>query len=113
MVENLNQALLISAVGMGIVFIAILLLWALMALLVRIPLRKKVKQTAPEAALKPTASDDALRRKAVAAAVVTAIALHDTVSTHSSHAAREALTPWQSAHRSRLYQTGSQINRKK
>ena len=36
MLETLKQGLLITAVGMGIVFAMILVIWAIMALLVRL-----------------------------------------------------------------------------
>ena len=41
MTEVLNQGLLIAAIGMGLVFLALILLWGLMALLGRIPADKE------------------------------------------------------------------------
>lgn len=67
MTENLTLALQITVVGMGLVFAAILLLWALMALLVRLAPEKGESQA-------PGTADDRLaeaerRRRAAAVAV--------------------------------------------
>jgi hypothetical protein len=54
MFENLGVALQITVVGMGLVFAAILVLWGLIALLVRAT--ATVAAPEPEAALLPTVS---------------------------------------------------------
>ena len=48
MTEVLNQGLLIAAIGMGLVFLALILLWGLMALLGRIPADKEEDAVATE-----------------------------------------------------------------
>jgi Na+-transporting methylmalonyl-CoA/oxaloacetate decarboxylase gamma subunit len=71
MTSDLIVALQITVVGMGLVFAAILLLWGLMALLVRLTPERGEEQT-------QEASDDRLaetERKRRAAAVAVAIAL--------------------------------------
>ena len=113
MTENLAKALQITLIGMGLVFVGILLLWFLMVFMVRIAAPKKYVGRNLEDSEKADSADDVLKRKAVAAAVVTAIALQNAIPSTSSHAAREALTPWQSALRSRQLQLGNQFNRKK
>ncbi len=67
MAENLNQALLITAAGMGLVFAAILLVWLLIWALVRFTAER------PEAAV-PAAAERERRRRAAAAAVAAALA---------------------------------------
>lgn len=66
MAENLNQALLITAIGMGLVFAAILLIWLLIWALVRF--------TADRPAAPAADSESERRRRAAAAAVAAALA---------------------------------------
>lgn len=68
MAENLNQALLITAAGMGLVFAAILLIWLLIWALVRFTAER------PEAAAPAAATERERRRRAAAAAVAAALA---------------------------------------
>lgn len=81
MTGNLMLALQITVVGMGLVFAAILLLWGLMALLVRL---------APERspADEPATQDAALaeaERKRRAAAIAVAVALARQDELHEPH----------------------------
>lgn len=76
------DALWITAIGMGLVFLAILVLWGVMALLVRITDRPEAAEVEPESEAAETASaetmdasDGALDRKRRAAAVAVAVAL--------------------------------------
>ncbi len=74
----LNQALIITAIGMGLVFVAILLLWGLMELIVRLTADKKPAEKS--AAVEIPLNDEApispvdRRRQAAAAAVSAALA---------------------------------------
>ena len=61
MAENLRAAVLISAIGMGLVFGVILLLWGLMALVVRVGAARAAEQPEPSA--------ETTRARAAAAAV--------------------------------------------
>jgi len=61
MVESLRAAGLISAIGIGLIFGLILLLWGLMALVVRV--------TAARGGEQPEEPGDATRARAAAAAV--------------------------------------------
>lgn len=103
----MDDALFITAAGMGLVFVGILFLWGLMALLVKLTSHKK--KTANEAlaslAMENGDYDLDCKRKAAAAAVVAAITLLNTSFTSSKHKEREDISPWQAAHRSQ------QINR--
>lgn len=71
MTENLQSALLISAVGMGLVFAVILLLWGLMTLIVRLGAARGAADAAPVEPQAAVTDDTAERRRA--AAVVAAV----------------------------------------
>lgn len=96
---NVQTALQITLYGMGLVFIGILLLWGMMAAMVRIfSDRKKVDK---KDALQTNAPDDLdNKRLAVAIATATAIEMHNTTIQYSSHKERESISAWQAAHRS-------------
>jgi Na+-transporting methylmalonyl-CoA/oxaloacetate decarboxylase gamma subunit len=97
--QNLQQALQISLVGMGLVFLGILVLWAMMALLVRI---FADKQKTTENKTTRSEDSDELENKRLAAAIAsaTAIEMHNISILSSSHKERESISAWQSAHRS-------------
>jgi Na+-transporting methylmalonyl-CoA/oxaloacetate decarboxylase gamma subunit len=99
MTDAITKALYISALGAGLVFLGILILWALMEIAVRLttPKRQSAVFSQPE---KPSKDFIEARRKAVAAAVTAALALQNTAFTTSAHKQREVITPWQAAHRS-------------
>lgn len=108
MTDALNNALWITLIGMGLVFIAILLLWGLMALIVRIFAEREAPVQAVEepsaaqpAALAQSASpaDGDRKRRAAAAAVAVALAVQHTARQPRSKAPNGALSPWQSVHR--------------
>jgi len=75
MAENIILALEITALGMGLVFLAIILLWLLMWAMTAIPFKES---TEPEQAARPdptiSASDHDLMARAAAAAVAIALA---------------------------------------
>ena len=71
----INQTLIITAIGMGLVFVAIMLLWGLMELIVKltaekIPAEKSLAGDTPLVNEISTSTDN--RRKQAAAAAVTA-----------------------------------------
>jgi Na+-transporting methylmalonyl-CoA/oxaloacetate decarboxylase gamma subunit len=71
MSESLQAAVLISAIGMGLVFGVILLLWGLMALVVRVAADRHLGET--KTPVEPDIAGDAATRRR-AAAVVAAVA---------------------------------------
>ncbi len=80
MVEILKQGLLITIVGMGIVFAMILVLWGIMVLLVRLTNRPENEEAAEESAVslpepEPVAVTSASDASALAAAIAVAYAL--------------------------------------
>jgi sodium pump decarboxylase gamma subunit len=78
MVEILKQGLLITAVGMGIVFAMILILWGIMVLLVRLTNRTEKEEPAEEIDVslpEPVVETAPGNASALAAAIAVAYAL--------------------------------------
>ena len=108
--SNLSNALWITVIGMGLVFLAILLLWGLMALLVRLTGEKELGPLADEtsspadAAAAPSHVDlvlSARKRKAAVAAVAVVLArkgLREQYAHPAEHAA-SGVNLWQAVHR--------------
>ncbi len=78
----INQTLIITAIGMGLVFVAIMLLWGLMELIVRVTADKKPveKSTAVEIPLDEAAPAGPVDRRRQAAAVAVSAALASAVA---------------------------------
>jgi len=100
MSQNLSLALQITLVGMGLVFVGILALWALMAWMVRLFADKK--PVSPEGTSKTGEDTAGLEQKRLAAAiaVASALGLQNTTISISTHKEREVMSAWQTAHRS-------------
>lgn len=110
------NALWITLIGMGLVFVAILLLWGLMALLVKLTEDREKPEAAEIPAaieIEPAAdatSDKDRKRKAAAAAVAIAMALQPKNGRAHAGSAQPAgvVSAWQAVHRAgRL---GQQMN---
>jgi Na+-transporting methylmalonyl-CoA/oxaloacetate decarboxylase gamma subunit len=102
--ELLPKALLITGIGMGLVFVAILLLWGLMVLLVKLTAddeKENESQKSLEgiAAMEVPPEADAIKAHAAAAAIAAALAL----STRSIRRRPSEIdlfsNPWKNAHR--------------
>ncbi len=118
MTEVLNQGLIIAAIGMGLVFLALILLWGLMALMAKIPAEKKsekqepseeVSMAIPEVEIVP-ASD--VRKKAAAVAVAAALVLQKSavfLKPGSPHAA----SSWLVTRRSSQFNQNALITNRK
>lgn len=74
-------ALQITALGMGLVFAAIILLWWMMALLTRVLPEKQISTSVSDSAEPAPISESGVKARAAAAAV--AIALADDQSTYT------------------------------
>ncbi|HEX3052156.1 MAG TPA: OadG family protein [Aggregatilineaceae bacterium] len=100
--ENLVTALEITVVGMSLVFAAILLLWAMMAVLMR--LTAETEETAPVESKPLTLDEQELRRRAAIAAVAVALAREQQqLQPHEFPLPPTAIvSPWQSVQRGRL-----------
>lgn len=95
--ELLPAALLITVVGMGLVFLVILLLWALMEVMVRV-LPERAAPPAPVPVQPDTqalALERERRRRAAVAAVAAAVAMEQATPLHLT----PELSPWQVASR--------------
>ncbi len=99
----MKDALFISWVGMGLVFVGLLALWGMMAVVVKLTNINKTVPAPGEPVFSLTDKDLDLdcKRKAAAVAVTTAMALMNTSLITSPHRENESISPWQAAHRSR------------
>lgn len=103
----IQNSLLITAIGMGLVFISILLLWGMMELVVRMTANKRSPLEQPDKAkentnLAQTAdnSEQMNRAKAAAAAVSYALAIEKTARNQQTvQAPRENISTWQAVMR--------------
>jgi Na+-transporting methylmalonyl-CoA/oxaloacetate decarboxylase gamma subunit len=107
--NNLILALQITAIGMGLVFAAIILIWWMMALLTTLTTEKE----SPESEAAPTAVDNAEKAQAAAIGVAIAMAEHQLSQAHPLHDPPTAIvSAWQLGMRSRqLSQKGTPIVR--
>ena len=93
----MEDALWITVVGMGLVFAAIVLLWGLMALLVRLA---AVPEAVPEKSQDAQAAERTeLRRRVAVAAVAAALAMEGQQGQEAEGEAGDHATSWQVAQR--------------
>ncbi len=111
----MKDALYISLVGMGLVFIGLLALWAMMAIIVKLTASKKSLPEPVDGLSKIANKDSDLecKQKAAAAAVTAVLALMNTSLSPSSHEENESISPWQAAHRSRQFSSTQFLSPKK
>jgi len=113
MVSDIQQGLLITGIGMGLVFVVIIFLWGLMALMMRVTSREKPEipvETETAETDQPFVEESHtsdVQRQAVAAAVAVGVAM--AASQRRSQVGTEqdgssGLSPWQAAHRARQFQ---------
>lgn len=99
MADQISNALLITLMGMGLVFSVILLMWGVMALLVRMardPLKAKTTTEDQE-------FEEELKRRAAVAAVVAALAHESSFEPQAFPLPPTALvSAWQAVMRSRI-----------
>lgn len=99
MAANLVTALQITLIGMSLVFIALVILWAAMALLMRILAEKPSPISVSEDALR----DNELRHKAAIAAVAVAMAREAETDLHEFPLPPTAfVSAWQAVMRSNI-----------
>ncbi len=95
--SNLSSALMISVLGIALVFIGILALWALMAVLVKVFAdRKKIIESKYDELTQELEQ----KRLAAAVAVACAIQLQSASIGISAHKERAIISAWQAAYRS-------------
>lgn len=112
MTTNLSQGLLIAVIGMGLVFLALILLWGLMALMASLRFKSDQKGEEAEAAspelVETRAGGDELRVQAAAAAVAVALGLRGRAS-RVMPPSPKALSPWQVSRRSGQFSQNSMV----
>jgi len=104
----IQQGLIVTVIGMGLVFVVIVFFWWMMNALVKVTTKQEVTAETPEVKVPSAASSLAqpagidTRRRAAAAAVAVALAMNEA-GTHktSGMTQREmgGVNPWQSTHR--------------
>lgn len=105
MAQNLILALQITLAGMGLVFGAIILLWGVMALLMRLTQERNTAAAAAVAAEGPSAAEAelALKQQAAAAAIAAAFAEEAAGGPHVFPLPPTALvSPWQGVMRTKM-----------
>lgn len=121
---NLTNALWITLIGMSLVFAAILLLWGLMALLVRVTAERDADEEVVEETAIPGLGSDAipdaallLERKRRAAAAAVSMALVQESSRKARQAKAEppagTISAWQAVNRARQISQRTSSTRKK
>ncbi len=124
--STIVDALWITLIGMGIVFLALLLLWGLMVAIVNLGARwtagEETEETEegvegqPGSEIEATSQDTALRQKAAAAAVAIALALRPVHNGHARLAQPQttgSFSAWQSVLRSNQLNQQSRIYSRK
>jgi sodium pump decarboxylase gamma subunit len=120
MSELLSQGLLMTAIGMGLVFLALIFLWGLINLIARLPIgAKREEEAAPSeeaeaAPPTPPAEDNrqALRARAAAAAVAAALAMQRSAM-RIAPPTSQTVSAWQAARRSSQFALNAQITSRK
>jgi sodium pump decarboxylase gamma subunit len=110
MTEILKSALLITGIGMGLVFLSLILLWWLMEATVRIfkerKKEKEIKET-PAESMQVTAEEPSVDKKKRVAAAAVALALAASQASQHLDKGSAPVSPWQVALRSRSFSNRS------
>ena len=116
------NALWITLIGMGLVFVAILLLWGLMALLVRVTAEREAPEIGVEEEASPVLESEAVssgaaeqerKHRAAAAAVAVAMALRKPGYPERAAQPSVSVSAWQAVHRASQLSQRVSSNRKK
>jgi Na+-transporting methylmalonyl-CoA/oxaloacetate decarboxylase gamma subunit len=101
----MQDALFISLVGMGLVFIGLIALWVMMVVVVKLTNKKSsvIEKGNTVSTINDKDYDLECKQKVAAAAVTAVLALMNTSFIPSSHLENESMSPWQATHRSRQY----------
>jgi Na+-transporting methylmalonyl-CoA/oxaloacetate decarboxylase gamma subunit len=97
------NALIISLIGMGLVFVGLIALWLMMSVLVNLTKEKESLKLEEnnEGTTLVRSQELEYKRKAVSAAVAAAMALSASSLRSCDTKTKEAISPWQAANRSR------------
>ena len=112
--NNMILALQITALGMGLVFAAIILLWWMMNLLTLITADKEAPSESSSETASAVVTEDERKAQAAAVAVAIALAEQQTAAPHLLTEQPPAIvSAWQLGMRTRqMYQKGSSIRRR-
>lgn len=109
---DMSPGLLITAIGMGLVFLAIIFLWGLMSLIVRLDTRTASKNETVEMEDKGVSPEPSLppqKQKAAAAALAVALALAAARKSSSVASAPVTGSSWLSIQRAQVLQDKSRM----
>lgn len=108
----MNNALLITLIGGGMVFVGLILLWGMMDVLVKLTAGKDAPVEV-ETASEETAGSSESSLKAAAAATAVALALHRVSLPGAASADKSSLSPWLSLGRNRQINSSTAFARRK
>ena len=95
----MNDVMLISLIGAGLVLLGLMLLWLLMDILVRLCSQKRIPET-EKINIPPSQEGELLlRQKAAAAATAVALAQRKAFNFTTDEKPEHILNAWQSSHR--------------
>lgn len=103
---DMQKALVITGIGILLVFVGIFILWGIMELLVRLT-TKKEKPSAEKKEEVHTSTSSQQARQAAAAAVAVALNMQMNISHSTLRFQSRVLTPWQNLNRGRVNQRNS------
>ena len=109
--SEFQHGLLITAIGMGLVFAVIIFLWGLMALMMRVTSGKNQDKTLVEdesitdVPIVPELETTEGQRRAAAVAVGTALSAKRIRDAQRSEDRSGGLSPWQAVHRPRHFRS--------
>ncbi|GAP22169.1 OadG family protein [Leptolinea tardivitalis] len=112
MANDIIPGLIITAIGMGLVFAAIVLLWGLMAGMVRLDARFQPKEETTSVVESSEETDHSAldnHRKAAAAALAVALAQRDLRKKTNTRPVIQPGNSWQSVQRAQVLQDKSRI----
>jgi Na+-transporting methylmalonyl-CoA/oxaloacetate decarboxylase gamma subunit len=115
--NTITASLIITVIGMGLVFVGVFALWALMEIVVRVTAGSDKESSQEEEEgeeVVETPSVDNRKKQAAAAAVAFALAFRQKLTGQSGQTENNALSAWQSVrYASRLSRKASLFNRMK
>lgn len=109
----MDNALLITLIGCGMIFVGLILLWLMMVLLVRITSQKESDQKPEEQPAKKADEEPECKQRAAAAAVCAAIALSNSSFSTADQKEIGSLSPWQNLYRNLQINQANTLPRRK
>ncbi len=109
----MNDALLITLMGGGMVLLGLILLWIMMSILVKLTPEKKSPAPSQESNTDDKDLELTQKKMAAVAAVTAAMALLNSTISYSTHREDAVISAWQNTHRNRQLSQANTIVRKK